>query len=278
MLCLHNSRHWLCFVCMIHAIRRHLRAILNQALSLGCRFSFLYFMRVLPVSTAGTSVPWSGRNMPKHMSENSRRAKERQPDLVHLHERLLQNLHSGVYTGGSRLPADVPSSALERARVLHEIAVQDTIQSVNGGVIVSVPAWDPEAEAGPLQVVRASPKMYGVERYDYVSFQRPDRPSRSYGHLRLLFKAVSKISPDGSHTTEAVSHEYAYMRMYEGAPANGDDKLARGASGCIRIKPDSRYNRAWYEVIPLNEILAREFVVAVPNEPGVFHVSSFMPN
>ena len=161
--------------------------------------------------------------------------------------------------------------------MLHDLALQDTIQSVNGGVIVSVPAWDPEAEAGPLQVVRASPKMYnGVERYDYVSFQRPDRCARSYGHLRLLFKAVSKISPDGSHTTEAVSHEYAYMRMYEGAPANGDDKLAQ-AAGCMRIKPDSRYNRAWYEVIPLDEILARDFVVAVPNKPGVLHVSSFMP-
>jgi hypothetical protein len=69
--------------------------------------------------------------------------------------------------------------------------------------------------------------MYGVERYDYVSFHRPDRPSRSYGPLRLLLKAVSKTFPDGSYTTEAVSHEYANMRMYEGAPANGNDKLAQ---------------------------------------------------
>jgi hypothetical protein len=81
-----------------------------------------------------------------------------------------------------------------------------------------------------------------------VSFQRPDRPSCSYGHLRLLFKVVGKISPDDSHTTEAVFREYAYMRMYEGAPANGDDKLALPS------------------------------VVPVPNKPGVLHVSSFMPN
>ena len=41
---------------------------------------------------------------------------------------------------------------------------------------------------------------------------------------------------------------------------------------------DTTITHACYEVIPLNEILARKFVVAVPNEPGVFHVSSFMPN
>lgn len=222
------------------------------------------------------SDPWKQRNLPLRMPHNSRRAVERQPELGHLRERLLQHLYSGVYTGGSRLPADVPSSGLERDSVLRDIGLEDIIESVNGGVIVSVPTWDPESEAGDLQVVRASPFMYGVERYDFVSFQRPNRPSRSFGQLRLLFKAKSMKSTEGSRTNEAASHEFAYMRMYEGAPANGNDKLAE--AGCVRIKPDSLHNRAWYEVIPLDLVLAREFVAAVPNEPNVFHVSSFLPN
>lgn len=69
---------------------------------------------------------------------------------------------------------------------------------------------------------------------------------------------------------------FAYVQMYEDAPANGNDKLAK--AGCVRIKPDYLHRRPWYEVLPLELILAREFVAPVPNEPGIFHVSSFLPN
>lgn len=152
--------------------------------------------------------PWAQRVLPERIPLSSRQAVERQPELEHLRERLLQNLHSGIYTGGSHLPADVPSSGLQRDGVLHDISLDDNIESVNGAVIVSVPAWDPEAEAGALQVVRASPKMYGVQRYDFVSFQRPDRAARSFGQLRLLFRAKSMKSLDCSRTSEAAYRSF----------------------------------------------------------------------
>jgi hypothetical protein len=220
--------------------------------------------------------------MPKHLSSNSLAARNAQPELQHLCERLQQHLYSGIYSGGLRLPADIPSSGPEKNKVLCDIALKDTITSVNGGVIVAMPSWNAEGDDyGALQTVRASTHLYGSERFEFVSFQRPERPTMSYAQLRLLFRATSKVSTDGSLLSgsiiaEAEPHDYAFLRVFEDAPANSHDKLA--AAGCKRIKPDSRNNKAWYEVVPLAELTGREFVTPVSNELGVFHVSCFLSN
>jgi len=64
------------------------------------------------------------------------------------------------------------------------------------------------------------------------------------------------------------------LRCFQDADENVGDKLT--SSGCVRIKPDYLQNKEWYEVVPLDSLLAREFVVEVPNEQNVFHVSCFL--
>lgn len=93
--------------------------------------------------------------------------------------------------------------------------------------------------------------------------------------MQLLFKA--KCRPfNGEGTAEPTWQAFAYVRCFEGAGEKEGDKLAD--AGCVRIKPDYFRNKEWYEVVPLDQILAREFATEVPQEPNVFHVSYFLPN
>ena len=126
------------------------------------------------------------------------------------------------------------------------------------------------------QVVRPSPSFYGKERFDFVSHHRPEKSTRCYGQLCLLFKATSNIAPDGSLSASPVEQEFAFLRCFQPAASAADDKLA--AAGCVRIKPDARHSQPWYEVIPYSSLLSREFVTPKYNEPGVHHVSCFLSN
>jgi hypothetical protein len=73
-----------------------------------------------------------------------------------------------------------------------------------------------------------------------------------------------------------MEQEIAFLRCFQPAGSGVDDKLA--AAGCVRIKPDARHNRAWYEVIPYSSLLSREFVAPKYNEPSTHHVSCFLSN
>jgi len=73
-----------------------------------------------------------------------------------------------------------------------------------------------------------------------------------------------------------MEQDFAFLRCYENAAGALGDKLAE--AGCVRIKPDARHNRAWYEVVPFASLLSREYIVAKYDEPGIYHVSSFVSN
>lgn len=223
------------------------------------------------------------QTMPKHLCANSCLARQEQPELKHLQDRLRQQLYSGVCDGGRYLPANLPLPGPELNKVLADMTLDDQITSINGGGVVALPEWLEEGALGEgaLQTVRASRKLYGSERFEFVSLQRPERPSRSYAQIRLLFKATSKVRTDGcilsnSMSAEPETRDYAFLQVFEDASANAYDKLA--AAGCKRIKYDTRNNKAWYEVVPLADLCSREFVTPISNEQGVFHVSCFLPN
>ena len=131
-------------------------------------------------------------------------------------------------------------------------------------------------------MVRASPHFYGSERFDFVSHSRPERESRCYSQIRLLFKASSTDASDESLLDSPVEREYAFLKCFEladveedGTPVTGD-RLAY--AGCIRIKPDQLHRRPWYEVVPFSDLLSREFVIEKHNEKGIYHVSCFVSN
>lgn len=131
-------------------------------------------------------------------------------------------------------------------------------------------------------MVRASPHFYGSERFDFVSHSRPERESRCYSQIRLLFKASSTDASDESLLDSPVEREYAFLKCFEladveedGTPVTGD-RLAD--AGCIRIKPDQLHRRPWYEVVPFSDLLSREFVIEKHNEKGIYHVSCFVSN
>lgn len=214
-------------------------------------------------------------NLAKRVKTDTSQALASLPELQHLRERLQQQLYSGTYDGGRHLPAPLPLSRQEQSDALKSISLSDIICVLPGGCLVSSPSWA-ENDLGALQVVRACPEFYGYERFDFVSFQRPKRASRSYAQLRLLFRAKSAVASDGSILAAPEVQDFALLHCFEAAADNASDKLA--AAGCVRIKPDTRNNRPWYEVVPFAMILSREFVVKRPNEANVYHVSSFLPN
>ena len=203
------------------------------------------------------------------MVNATREAISTQPELQQLRSRLRQYIFSGMYEGGTRMPAPLPQSTSELDQTLAQLGIDDIISVVPGACLVSTPSWDPMSGFGALQVVRSCPKLYNKERFDFVSFERPQRQGRMYA-----LTATSKKLVDG--VDACVEQEFAFLQCYEKAAANVRDKLA--AAGCKRIKPDHLHNKPWYEVLPLASLLSREFVTAVPNEDNVFHVSCFLPN
>ncbi|KAF5837805.1 hypothetical protein DUNSADRAFT_3821 [Dunaliella salina] len=212
-------------------------------------------------------------NMAKSVKQDTTTLLDSQPELKQLRDRLQQQLYSGTYDGGRNLPADLPASKPEKAASLRAMALSDIIPVLPGGCIVSCPSWGSESDPGALQVVRACPELYGCERYDFVSSQRPKRAVCSYAQLRLLFRADSAIaSDDGAVATQ----DFALLHCFESAAHSASDKLA--AAGCVRIKPDTRNNKPRYEVVPFSSILSQEFVVQRPNKANVYHVSCFLPN
>jgi hypothetical protein len=118
------------------------------------------------------------------MKSYTQEALRLQPQLKNLRDRQL--LYSGVYDGSAYLPAQLSTIQLEYNEVVVKIASTNGTIAVPGACLVAWPSWDEVGEDGDLQVVRATPSIYGHECYDFVSFQRKESPSRSYAHLQLL--------------------------------------------------------------------------------------------
>ena len=92
--------------------------------------------------------------------------------------------------------------------------------------------------------------------------------------FQFQFKVTSRVALNGSQLPFPQERDFALLKCFERAGNGVGDKLA--AAGCVRIKPDTRQNRPWYEVVPFSEILSREYVVPKHNEAGVRHVSCFV--
>ena len=218
---------------------------------------------------------WSLQNLPKRMKSSSTEALSHQPTLKNLRCRLVQLLYSGMYDGAGLLPATLPTTKPEYQKVFEKVALADNIIVAPGACLVAWPCWDEVGEDGDLQIVRAAPRIYGQARYDFVSFQRVRSSSRSYAQLQLLVKAKCRYY-DAESVDEPKWDAFAYLRCFQDADENVGDKFT--TAGCVRIKPDYLQNKEWYEMVPLNSLLAHKFVAEVPNEQIVFHVSCFLPN
>lgn len=215
-----------------------------------------------------------------------------QPELRTLRQRLQQHLFLVLY--GTLPRARQPQ--LSAPSTQSAIGLHDCISVVPGGCLVSEVEWAGQEDPGLLQVVRATPDLYGRERYDFVSMhrsavqpveatvqtgrgqqqqqqpplqQRTLAQERWYAQLRLLFTATSAA---------AGTQRYAYVRWFEHAPLPHGSTDVLASAGCKRVRPQLNHGQPWYEVVPLNALLSRVYAVPKNDEADVWHISCFMPN
>lgn len=194
----------------------------------------------------------------------SMQAAAAQPELQGLQQALHEHLHANVFKGVN-VPPPVSSAA-----ALAAVGLQDTITVVPGACLVGVPEWAGPGDSGLLQVVRATPSFYGRQRFDFVSLRAEGAQVRWHAHLRLLFTAISRAAEKPG--------EYALIQWYERAPLpRGRTDVLHTEGGCPRIRAQLHRGEAWYQVVPLDTLLSRAYVVPKHDEPGVLHVSALMP-
>jgi hypothetical protein len=115
-----------------------------------------------------------------------------------------------------------------------------------------------------LQTVRAAPKFHGKPYYDSVEFRAiGSRSAKSYGFLRLLFKARDPAT----NTLKAL----ACVREYE-KTKGATDVLVK--AGCKHLTLTSAY-----VIVPLENLLQRIYVVPdFVRGDGNFHVCKWKWN
>ena len=150
------------------------------------------------------------------------------------------------------------------------------VYAVTGGVVLCPTYGDPDTVTP--QHVRASPQFHGLPYYDSVTVKWVD-PSgdvqQDHAQLRLLFRV---------RLADGVQQELALVRWYQDVTSSERDVLAGfGAAhlrwdvqplghrpGLAMIRP-----RGYYDIVHLQSIVGRAYVVQDYAKPDRFHLTPF---